>query len=146
VIRGLAVHYETKHRKSAGYGLTYCMVFKMKNLQERYKNDPVLLAFYQKRLLIPGWAGEVDTVESEFTASELRRKPALRKRWQVSKFTRKRKAISPAMVKRLTRWLIETPLVNVKSQYSGTVNKKVDAKKTNNIQGKQFNLLTTSEK
>jgi len=27
--------------------------------EEEYANDPELLAFYKKKLLVPGWAGEL---------------------------------------------------------------------------------------
>ena len=38
----------------------------METLEQRYKNDPKLLAFYQKKLLIRGWAGRTDDVEKEY--------------------------------------------------------------------------------
>jgi len=39
-------------------------------LEERYRDDEVLLRFYAKRLLIRGWAGRMDACEQEY----LRRK------------------------------------------------------------------------
>ena len=39
---------------------------KVETLEERYRDDPVLLEFYQKRLLIPGWAGVLDDCEREY--------------------------------------------------------------------------------
>ena len=50
-------------------------------LEERYANDPGLLSFYRKKLLEPGWAGELDSVELEYVKSELRRSASLRRRW-----------------------------------------------------------------
>ena len=50
-------------------------------LEERYANDPVLLAMYKRELLIPGWAGELDSVELEYIKSELRQSSSLRRRW-----------------------------------------------------------------
>ena len=35
-------------------------------LAERYRNDPGLLAFYRKKLLIRGWAGRTDDVERAY--------------------------------------------------------------------------------
>ncbi len=32
------------------------------SLEERYVNDPELLVFHKKKLLEPGWAGELDRV------------------------------------------------------------------------------------
>ena len=39
---------------------------KVETLEERYREDPVLLEFYQKKLLIPGWAGVLDDCEREY--------------------------------------------------------------------------------
>lgn len=41
-------------------------------LEERYKGEPGLLSFYQRKLLEPGWAGELDSVELAYIKSELR--------------------------------------------------------------------------
>jgi hypothetical protein len=38
-------------------------------LAGRYKKDPVLLAFYQRRLLQRGWAGNVDDTERAYMMS-----------------------------------------------------------------------------
>jgi len=35
-------------------------------LAERYRNDPQLLAFYRKKLLVKGWAGRTDKVEEAY--------------------------------------------------------------------------------
>jgi hypothetical protein len=35
-------------------------------LSERYRNDPQLLGFYRKKLLIRGWAGDTDPVEKAY--------------------------------------------------------------------------------
>ncbi len=35
-------------------------------LEERYEGDPGLLAFYQKKLPIRGWAGKMDCTEKEW--------------------------------------------------------------------------------
>jgi hypothetical protein len=50
-------------------------------LEERYADDPDLLSFYRKKLLEPGWAGELDAVELAYIKSELRRSASLRRRW-----------------------------------------------------------------
>jgi hypothetical protein len=44
---------------------------RMTTLEERYKNDPKLLALYKTKLLEPGWAGELDRVELAYVKSEL---------------------------------------------------------------------------
>jgi len=51
------------------------------SLQGRYANDPQLLAFYKRRLLEPGWAGELSSDELAHIKSELRKSPTLRRKW-----------------------------------------------------------------
>ena len=50
-------------------------------LEERYADDPDLLSFYRKKLLEPGWAGELDSIELAYIKSELRWSASLRRRW-----------------------------------------------------------------
>ena len=50
-------------------------------LEERYASDPELLEFYEKKLLQPGWAGELDAVELAYIKSQLRESPSLKRRW-----------------------------------------------------------------
>ena len=50
-------------------------------LEERYANDPWLLKLYKEKLLEPGWAGELDSVELEYIKSHLKQSPLLRRRW-----------------------------------------------------------------
>ena len=50
-------------------------------LEERYADGPGLLLFYRKKLLEPGWAGELDSVELAYIKSELRQSASLRRRW-----------------------------------------------------------------
>lgn len=83
--------------------------------------DPELHDLYAEKLLEPGWAGEVDDAEAAYIARKLTDSPALRRRWRVSEFTRRRKAITPAMVKRLARWWAEMPLKETEAAFSNTV-------------------------
>jgi hypothetical protein len=50
-------------------------------LEERYADGPQLLAFHKEKLLIPGWAGELDSVELEYIISQLKQFPSLKRRW-----------------------------------------------------------------
>ena len=50
-------------------------------LDERYKVDPELSAFYEENLLIPGWAGELAPYEVTYIRSELKKSARLRRRW-----------------------------------------------------------------
>jgi len=51
------------------------------SLEEHYAHDPDLLAFYCKRLLEPGWAGELSPDELAYIKSELKQSASLRRRW-----------------------------------------------------------------
>ena len=51
------------------------------SLEERYAKDPELLAFYKKKLLEPGWAGELSPDEFAYVKSQLKQSPSLRRRW-----------------------------------------------------------------
>ena len=50
-------------------------------LEERYAGDSRLLDFYKRKLLEPGWAGELDYVELAYIKSELRQSSSLKRRW-----------------------------------------------------------------
>ena len=78
-------------------------------LETRYKDDPELLAFYRKGLLVPGWVYMIDDVEADYIAEELSKSPMLRRLWQVRKFARYRKKITPAIAKRLAQIWVENP-------------------------------------
>ena len=72
--------------------------------------DPNLHDLYARKLLIPGWAGEINNAEAAYIARELTRSPALRRLWRTASFGRRRTAITPRMVKRMARWWAENPL------------------------------------
>ena len=84
---------------------------------------PVLHDLYAKKLLIPGWAGEADDTEAECIASKLTKSPTLRRQWQVARFTRRRKSITPAIAKRLVQWWAEKPTTGDERRLSDTVRK-----------------------
>ena len=50
-------------------------------LDEKYADDPGLLKFCKKKLLIPGWAGELKPDELRYIKSQLRQLPSLKRRW-----------------------------------------------------------------
>jgi hypothetical protein len=50
-------------------------------LEERCANDPNLLEFNHKKLLIPGWAGELSPDELTYIKSQLKQSPSLKRRW-----------------------------------------------------------------
>jgi hypothetical protein len=51
------------------------------NLEERYTGDPEFLKFYKKKLLQPGWAGELTRDELTYIKSRLQQSPSLKRRW-----------------------------------------------------------------
>ena len=53
----------------------------MMTLYEIHENDPGLLKFYKKKLLIPGWAGELSPDEFAYIKSQLKASPSLKRRW-----------------------------------------------------------------
>ena len=53
----------------------------MTTLQERHASNPGRLRFYEKKLLEPGWAGELDDVELAYIKSCLRQSPSLKRKW-----------------------------------------------------------------
>ena len=51
------------------------------SLEEQYADDSELLEFYKQKLLVPGWAGDLDPDELTYLKSQLRRSSSLRRRW-----------------------------------------------------------------
>jgi hypothetical protein len=49
--------------------------------EEKYANFPQLLGFYKRKLLEPGWAGELSPDELAYIKSQLRQSPSLKRRW-----------------------------------------------------------------
>ena len=61
------------------------MKTKTETLETRYRIDPHLLAVYKEKLLIPGWAGELDEVEYQYIRASLENNASLRRKWRVKK-------------------------------------------------------------
>ena len=51
------------------------------SIEECYAQDPFFLEFYRKKLLEPGWAGELCPDEFGYIKSQLRQSPSLKRRW-----------------------------------------------------------------
>jgi len=51
------------------------------SLEERYADAPNFLEFYRKKLIEPGWAGELSPDEFAYIKSQLRQSPSLKRRW-----------------------------------------------------------------
>lgn len=64
--------------------------------------DPELHDLCCKKLLEPGWAGDISDTEAEYIAEQLTKSAKLRQAWGVRQFFGRRwKHISPDMAKRL---------------------------------------------
>ena len=50
-------------------------------LEERYNNDPQLAGSCQRKLLRPGWPGELGPDELAYVKTQLRQSPSLKRRW-----------------------------------------------------------------
>ncbi len=85
------------------------------------ERDPALHDFYARKLLIPGWAGEPTDTEAAHIARELTRSPRLRQTWCVAQFTKRRRAITPAIAKGLARWWAERLAAAPDTSFSDTV-------------------------
>ena len=51
---------------------TKCKCSACEGLRGRYLNDPELLHMYEKKLLIPGWPGETDSIEKPYILAHAR--------------------------------------------------------------------------
>jgi len=51
------------------------------SLRDKYAKDPSLLEHYERKLLEPGWAGELTPDELAYIKSQLRQSRSLRRRW-----------------------------------------------------------------
>lgn len=89
--------------------------------------DRELHDLYARKLLEPGWAGEVDSAEAAYIARELSKRPALRRVWHVAEFTRYRRRITPAIVRRLARVWTEMPTMEIEAQVTDMVGPKKTA-------------------
>jgi len=77
--------------------------------------DRELHDHYAKKLLIPGWAGEVTDAEAKYIGDELTKSQKLRLAWGVRRFFGRRwKHVSPDMAKRLCAAWATNPTLGVK--------------------------------
>ncbi len=69
-------------------------------LKEQYRDDPDLLNFYEERLLIPGWGGELIADDVRCIRYKLRQSVGLRIRWG---FKRSAKRFSESHIRAVAR-------------------------------------------
>lgn len=61
----------------------------METLEKRYAGDLKLLAYYKQKLLIPGWAGQLDAVELAYVKSEIMKSPSPKRHWGLKPSTKR---------------------------------------------------------
>ena len=55
----------------------------MDTLEQEYRDDPILLDYYKKKLLEPGWAGQLCDNDAEYISKSLSEgSPALKSAWR----------------------------------------------------------------
>ena len=70
------------------------------SVEECYRNASQLLSFNRKKLLEPGWAGELSPEEFAHIKSQLQRSPSLRRRWR---FRPSAKRLSESRIRSVAR-------------------------------------------
>jgi len=71
-------------------------------LTQRYQGDKPLLHLNRTKLIIPGWAGELDDVEAAYVAEQLNADRKLWLAWRrAGHFKRVRRHVSPDIVKNM---------------------------------------------
>ena len=105
------------------------------------KDDMELHDMYSRKLLIPGWGGEVTDAEAQYIGEQLSKSAKLRQAWGVQQFFGKRwRRISPDMAKRLCAAWATNPVLGVKGLSTASGKETVGAKDTTRTVG-QFALL-----
>jgi len=105
------------------------------------KADPELHDYYAKKLLIPGWAGQLTDAEASYIAEKLRDSVTLRRAWAVRNFTRYRKHITPAIVKRMAAAWATNPVLGAKVLSTASDNKGKEQTMTESSGGTQLELI-----
>jgi len=92
------------------------------SFEEKYANDPQLLDFYKRKLLEPGWAGELSPDELAYLKSQLRQSPSLKRRWG---FKPSAKRLSESRIRSVAR---NGPATNRKPVLASVATKEPSAK------------------
>jgi hypothetical protein len=78
----------------------YTVVDNDMELENRYRKDPELLELVEKKLLEPGWAGELDRLEFAYVKALLKASPSFKRRWG---FRPTAKRLSEAKIRSVAR-------------------------------------------
>jgi hypothetical protein len=99
------------------------------------RNDnPELHDMYSRKLLIPGWAGEVTDMETKYIAEKLSGSATLRRAWGVRQFFGKRwKRIGPDMAKRLCAAWATNPVLGIKGLSTASGEKRKEQRDTKQL-------------
>jgi len=93
---------------------------------------------YKRKLLIPGWAGEVNPEELDYIVTKLRRNSELRRKWG---FVKGRRRISRMKVKKVAMY----GLLDSDDSDSGEISTH-DLKAERKLEGKLYGLTADSYK
>jgi len=97
-------------------------------------DDMELHDMYSRKLLIPGWAGEVTDAEAQYIGEQLSKSAKLRQAWGVRQFFGKRwKRIGPDMAKRLCAAWATTPVLGVKGLSTASGEKRKEQRDTRQL-------------
>jgi len=104
------------------FGLFMVAEINIMSLEEKYANDPQLLGFYKRKVLEPGWAGELSPGELTYIKSQLRQSPSLKRRWG---FKPSAKRLSELRIRTIAR---DSLAANRKPVLASVVAKELSAK------------------
>ena len=97
-------------------------------------DDIELHDMYSRKLLIPGWAGEVTDMEAKYIAVQLTNSARLRLEWGVRRYFGKRwKRISPDMAKRLCQAWATNPVFDIKGLSTASGEKTKEQRDTRQL-------------
>ena len=97
-------------------------------------DDMELHDMYSRKLLIPGWGGEVTDAEAQYIGEQLSKSAKLRQAWGVRQFFGKRwKRISPDMAKRLCQAWATNPVFDIKGLSTASGEKRKEQRDTRQL-------------
>jgi len=100
----------------------------------RQQDHPGLYAHYARKLLQPGWAGELTDAEAAYIAREISARPELQRLWQTRRFTRYRRRITPTVVHRMAATWAQNPPAAIEGPATASLDTPQGPQPTNETQ------------
>jgi hypothetical protein len=86
----------------------------MSRLERDYANDSRLLNLYKVKLLIPGWAGQVDDAEAEYIVEKLKSDRKLYLKWRKAlKKVGYFKILSKPSIEAVKKWVWDLRCIDI---------------------------------